>query len=352
MISIKNKIKKNKYLSYLYLELKIFLIKTLNSNTKRFYKEINNRRGSSIFDYYTLAEDLPKKNNISYFDENSYYGNDIFITKIVSKKKRLIYYIEHGYFFGGYVVEYPLYYNDVSIITYSVRRLKHIKNKFAELLNAGDRINVITIGPYINYADSVLDKNEKLKIKGEHRKVLLVFPSHSIEGVIYKYDTQDFINEIEKVSKDFDSVFVCMYWKDIQDNRHVEYENKGYKIVTAGHRNDPNFLGRLKDIIDLSDMTMSNTVGTHIGYCLARNKPHYYFDQFQKIEGKKVDEEFKERNNQEYIRTRDEEVKEVTEAFSNISYIITDEQKRVVEKYWGKNKVEYHTVEKKESHND
>lgn len=317
---------------------------------KYHYKCYSVRR-KSIFEYKELSQDYKLYSGYLY-KENSFYGNFRAFNNALRNNKIPFFLIEHGYYFGNYVPGYTFFFDNIEIVTFSNQRLRHIGNALNNSELNIEKINVITIGPYINYADSVIDQSDMKKIKADCGKILLVFPSHSIEGVIYKYNTQDFINEIEKVSKDFDSVFVCMYWKDIQDGRYVEYEKKGYKIVTAGHRNDPNFLGRLKDIIDLSDMTMSNTVGTHVGYCVARNKPHYLFNQFQEVEGEKADEEFKERKNLEYLRTRDEEVNEVIGAFSKLSYIITEEQKYVVEKYWGKNEVKYYTISKKGIKND
>ena len=50
-------------------------------------------------------------------------------------------------------------------------------------------------------------------------------------------------------------------------------------VVTAGYIMDPLFLSRLKSIIQLSDLTMSNNVGTHLGYCIYLNKPHWIVRQ-------------------------------------------------------------------------
>lgn len=339
-------------LKELYLIVGRFIPLIRVKTTMSIIKEIKKRKVCSIFNYKLISQELSSIELIPLYAENNYYGNKKALknTSICNFKNK--YLIEHGYYFGNHVPNYTFSINNTNVITYGEVRLKHLKERFFSASTNAKKIQITLIGPYINYADSIIGQAEKKKIKEDYGKIFLVFPSHSIEGVIYKYNTQDFINEIEKVSKDCDTVFVCMYWKDIQDGRYVEYENKGYKIVTAGHRNDTNFLGRLKDIIDLSDMTMSNTVGTHVGYCVARNKPHYLFNQFQEVEGDKADEEFNERKNQEYLRTRDEEVNEVIGAFSILSYIITEEQKNVVEKYWGKNEVKYYTISKKGIKND
>ena len=46
-------------------------------------------------------------------------------------------------------------------------------------------------------------------------------------------------------------------------------------MVCAGHAYDPHFLDRLRTLIELSDITLSNNLGTHIGYCVSLGKPHW-----------------------------------------------------------------------------
>ncbi|MFC4409987.1 hypothetical protein ACFOZY_05980 [Chungangia koreensis] len=346
---LKKVVKKYYKLYYLILVLKLLFHKINIIFLYRFKKEVKNRAKIEIFSFKELSSDLRLYSNF-FYKENSLYGNDKAVDNALKGKLKHSDYIEHGYYFGNHV-QIGTYNIDSNIITYSYQRVKHLENKFKESNANKENRKVVTIGPYINYSVGLMKIKNKEEIKEKYGKILLVFPSHSIEGVSYKYNTEDFIKEIEKISLDFDNVFVCMYWKDIQDQRYLEYEKKDFKVVTAGHRNDPNFLGRLKDIIDLSDMTISNTVGTHIGYCVARNKPHYLFNQFQKLEGERVEEEFKERKNQNYVKIRDEEIEEVIDAFSNLSYIITEKQRLVVEKYWGKNEVKYHIITKEENNN-
>ena len=44
-------------------------------------------------------------------------------------------------------------------------------------------------------------------------------------------------------------------------------------------REDCLFLSRLRSLISISDLTMSNSVGTHVGYCVYMGKPHYVYGQ-------------------------------------------------------------------------
>lgn len=57
------------------------------------------------------------------------------------------------------------------------------------------------------------------------------------------------------------------YIKQIQ-----RISKKKYEVVTAGHYYDYNFLPRLRSIIETSDITMSNNLGSHLGQCIYLNK--------------------------------------------------------------------------------
>jgi hypothetical protein len=130
-----------------------------------------------------------------------------------------------------------------------------------------------------------------------------------------------------------------MYWKDILNGNHFPYREHGFQVVTAGHRSDSYFLSRLKDIIELSDYTMSNFVGTHIGYCISLGKPHYIIKQKYEIYGENIEKEFEDRRDINYLHSFKNEESEIIDAFDNFIFSITDLQIFIVEKHWGKNEI-------------
>lgn len=134
---------------------------------------------------------------------------------------------------------------------------------------------VYAIGPYIAYAKSLLGENETKIEKERLGKNLLVFPAHGTVETKYDYSLKNFTENINKIAEDFDSVRVCLYWKDIERGLDEYYKNQGYEVVTAGYMKDPLFLKRLRAIIDLSHTTISNELGSHTGYCKYLKKPHY-----------------------------------------------------------------------------
>ena len=108
----------------------------------------------------------------------------------------------------------------------------------------------------------------------------MVFPSHSVKGLEVEYNYSWFNNKILEEKSKYDSILVCLYHLDAQNKKIVSnYKDLGGTIVCAGHKYDHNFLSRLRSIIELSDFTISNSVGTHVSYCCALGKNHRVFRQ-------------------------------------------------------------------------
>lgn len=198
------------------------------------------------------------------------------------------------------------------------------------------------IGPYIHYANTLLTEEEIKAEKERLGRTLLVFPSHSIDTTTSKFNIEEFINKIKETSKDFDSVRICMYYQDVLLKRHITYQKEGFEVVTAGNYNDYYFMPRLKSIIKTSDITMANDTGTHLGYCIYLNKPHYLFKQSitqehaNKFDGNLVNEAMikeKSSNNDANI----------TKLFSEYHENITKEQYELISYLWGFNEVKTHS---------
>ncbi len=318
---------------------KMWLVKIINfffnlKNRKKFNLVVDKRKKISLFDYKELIAPLSYAPDEIVID-NNLYGIAYWLKRYseIDTTKSLNAYIEHGVYFGNLVREDQKRIPVSSIITYSDVREKHLKEV---------RINkeIVKVGPYIHYVDGLLSSEEKGTLKSELGKTLLVFPSHSIIGVNARFDEDEFIKKIEEVAVNFDTVLVSLYWVDATKRELVkQYEKRGYKIVTSGHRFDLNFLSRQRTLIELSDYTMSNSVGTHIGYCVYLNKPHYVFKQeVEKLAGTPaLQQHFDKVRNDEQLFTEEQEKQEVERAFSffDSTFGITEEQRKVVDKYWG-----------------
>ena len=205
--------------------------------------------------------------------------------------------------------------------------------------NAPKNNGAYAIGPYIAYAQSALS-DHKLKLERKRLgKNLLVFPAHSIRGLKAVYNIKSFCEEIKVISNEYDSVRICLFWKDVLLGTAEIYQKYGFEVVTAGHYYDPMFMPRLKSIIETSTMTMSNKLGTYIGYCIYLNKPHLLLKtkiDIEKIDSDGIIAEIEEGLVQE-VRKKDinKDVDQIYDLLSENKEVITPEQYTFLDKYWG-----------------
>ena len=163
----------------------------------------------------------------------------------------------------------------------------------------------------------------------------MVFPTHSVDRVETEFDYDEFINEIKmfKEKYNFKTVLVSLYYRDIKLGKNKIYEDNGFIVVSNGLKEDNDFLLRQKTFIKLSDYTISNSVGTHIGYSVALGIPHTIIKQKMEY---KSDSKFDVKDVPNlYLESSILQKKEVEECFLTYSDEISKEQLQVCDKYWG-----------------
>lgn len=262
---------------------------------------------------------------------NRCYGNMEAIKAAMGNKYDEHCMIEHGIYFGRNVLHDECEMPEISTIyTYSPYRVEVLRNYYNGKLGK----KLIAVGPYIKYAPNFLSEEKRKEIKKKYGKILLVFPSHPAPTNDTVYNIDEFIQDIEEKKKDFDSVFVSMFWADLMRGKHKQYEQKGYTIVCSGNRYDPYFLSRQRDLIELADMTMSNDLGTHVGYSVALETPHYMYSQNVDLDLTNEDENVAKK----IMSIKDKYMQEksiIQKTFGEYSHEITDEQRKIVAYYWG-----------------
>ena len=152
----------------------------------------------------------------------------------------------------------------ITMSSYRFRVLRELSNKA-----------LFAVGPYIHYAPLLASEDEINAMKRQLGRTLLVFHAHSIHEAFSNYSVDNHCDFIDRLRKDFDTVAICMYWRDVLLGRAEKYHSRGYNLVTAGHMYDPLFLSRLKLYILLSDVTMANELTTGSGYSVLLGRPHY-----------------------------------------------------------------------------
>ena len=191
-----------------------------------------------------------------------------------------------------------------------------------------DNKDIYAVGAPFFYASSLMSKEQIANEKKRLGRNLLAFPMHSSVCCDTDFAPDKFLSILEEERKKFDSVRVCIYWKDILRGAHKVYLEHGFECVCNGHINDINFLRRQKALFEIADATISNGIGSHVGYSVFMEKPHRLIDDFYTYSGGDGAQltDMMTKNN----------YKRVEKAFLETDdYVITQMQRDIVDEFWG-----------------
>lgn len=298
-----------------------------NNPVSRFLyeREINKRSKLPLTKITPLSQEInlfaPASNEPH--PPNNWYGHAKIFKQFLGlpENYQFKFIIEHGLHLTEDMLNIELESNLPSVITYSNFRANIIKQYGKQ---------AFCIGPFIHYAPHFLSAKELLSEKKRLGKCLLLFPSHSTGDLAINYNINQLCKKVKKLGKDYDSIRVCLYWKEVLSGRAKYYQDFGFECITAGHILDPLFLSRLKSIIETANATVSNAVGNHIGYSVFVGKPHIIIPQKQTVEGRKS-----ERILIENFWWKSKPAVEIVKAFVKITDQITPHQRSIVNYYWG-----------------
>lgn len=175
--------------------------------------------------------------------------------------------LEHAPTLGDFVWGPDLNACIPSIFCFSPERFKLIRKKSLKSLFA--------IGSPIQYAQGILSQAEVRREKARLGNNLLVFPLHSTHHNQVQYDIHKYCKRIRELATNYNSVRICMYWKDVLSGTAEIYQSYGFECTSAGHMFDPDFLPRLRSMIEIADQATGPEGGTSVGYCIALGVPFF-----------------------------------------------------------------------------
>ncbi|GEM_PF-3190818 len=275
-----------------------------------------------------LKIELPRKYNFEMLDQNDYYNHAGILKKFcgIDKEYMIKAGIEHGCYMGeDYYWRDDVEHDLAGVITLSDKRKNILKRHTSK--------NIYCVGPYIAYADYLYSLAEMNTKKENAGKTLTVFPMHSSHTTNMKYDIMQFIKKIKEVENKFDTIKVCVHWRDIVNKKYIPYQKNGYQIISAGHVYNENFLPRLKSILYCTDAVMSNDAGSYVGQAMYMNKPCYLIQQkYDNVTLNDYEEEYD-------LRLQDDIYMNLFKVFNNPEFKITKEQIDLCNYTWGLDQV-------------
>ncbi len=270
------------------------------------------------------------KRNQTMIPSGNDYGHEYWLKKYSSYSDTLYALVEHGVFFGnnesrvGWDVEWDV----GNIITFGDYRYELLKELYPEH-------GIYKIGPRIDYSETDYKYYNELKNKIDNTsKVMTLYPSHSIESLTHDYDKDAFLEEAFALADELNikNILLSLHPTDIINRSDDYYKDKNVILVTGG-ADTINFLPRLRAILELSDITFSNSLGTHVGYSIAMGKPHI---MSLSSNNKNNSHEGSDVVHNKYL----EEQLVLSKVFNgDRPFTISKEQKEAVDYYWGANEM-------------
>ena len=204
---------------------------------------------------------------------NEGYGHEYWLKEYSGYRGDVFAQIEHGVYFGRNVSPHvnviPNEWEISAFLTYGPYRKKLICEAYPNAL-------VQAVGPYIQYVKT--DENYREELRGSlqpGQRTLVLFPAHSVSNGYIQFSHEALIQKCIGYARNrgINNLIVCLSPMDINGSLANAYRENGFVVATCGNvAND--FLPRQRAIFELADITISNAMGTHIGYSIYMGVPH------------------------------------------------------------------------------
>lgn len=322
----------------------VYDLETINESTKKYvflYKLLGLKYMISDkenkHNIYIYSEDevitysIKENNNYTNdnIDDNDKYGNSKKIREFANYNDKCYSHMEPSLYTGRAISPDSIDSIYPTSIVFSSYRYDTVKSRITR--------PVFKIGPYINYCSDYIHSKLLNSIKDVFGKVLLVVPAHTTTNTDYEnFDVNEYIDYIENIKSKYmyDTVLVCAYNNDIYKGLLKKYERRNWYIVTGGNIYGEFFYNRLKTIINLSDYTISNKLGTHVGCCLFLNKPHTIYQSDISLKRHPVEKKYEATLNELTINQKFEEMV-FNKLLCEYNENITDKQYEIFSMYYG-----------------
>lgn len=271
-----------------------------------------------------------EKRDLPLIPSNAGYGHEYWIRRYSGYSGRVYGAIEHGVYFGDNTSTsmnpIPGEWRFGSFITYGDYRMQLLSKAYPEHL-------IVKIGPYIQYSSS--DRGYKESIRGmflrREGRTLAAFPAHSVRNGKRKFSHEEFAEAVDGYAAKMDCLnkVACISPMDFREEILSPYRERGFVVATSGE--DPrSFLPRQRAVMELSDITVSNDLGTHVGYSVCLGVPHVILNPVKEndIEGLDVG------TNKEVLIRQKRLFHRVFSGKSAMG-VITGEQRSLVDYFWG-----------------
>ena len=194
------------------------------------------------------------------------------------------------------------------------------------------------IGPWIRYAQPLLEAAEIARLRDSLGPTLLVVLAHSWDQVERRMELGACVEAVSATvtACGYRQVIWLRHWKDPQPLGLPH----GWIVACNGHRSNPWFLDAMRTLLELSDGLVSNAFGTHLGYAVALEKRLHWIpvgveQDLSALTGPKAAEEQEEWRERERLSA---ELRQRLAAGSEAhgpSHTLDRDLRQLLDPYWG-----------------
>ena len=124
-----------------------------------------------------------------------------------------------------------------------------------------------------------------------HENALLAFPPHSAEAERVTTDQAEYLDFLEAIKQDFESIYLSVYYLDLGGPLHKAANLRGLQVIQGARPDDANSLVRTRSMLDSFKYVTSNVMGSHMLYALFAGcgfsfcGPMYGYDESEFLSG-------------------------------------------------------------------
>lgn len=175
--------------------------------------------------------------------------------------------IHHGWYTSVLPRERDLNPKTYPLMLVWNKRQKEIWKKYSN-------ISVECIGaPFIHY------RRKKNILPSANAKGTIVFPAHSSKNTTIEYDIESFCTRLLSLPIQYHPISVCLHYYDYNGSFKKLYEDKGFKVFTAGHVHSSQFVDNFYDILKAHKYSTSNSIGTYVMYSIELGIPFFLYGE-------------------------------------------------------------------------
>ena len=105
----------------------------------------------------------------------------------------------------------------------------------------------------------------------------LVFPAHTTPEIDDVSDMEKYIGDLESLPEKYKPFSICMHYHDVNKGMHKIFLRKGYRVFSAGHPFDYNFMRNFYSILRSHRYSTSNMYMSCLFYSVEMGIPHFIY---------------------------------------------------------------------------